>query len=73
MSLLDDLRIDYYGVSTPLNQVGTMAVPEPRLITIQPWEKNLIPEIEKADSPVGPWLEPLIRRSTDPPGFPAFD
>ena len=48
LSLLDDLRIDYYGVSTPLNQVGTMAVPEPRLITIQPWEKNLIPEIEKA-------------------------
>lgn len=48
LSLLDDLRVDYYGVSTPLNQVGTMAVPEPRLITIQPWEKNLISEIEKA-------------------------
>ncbi len=47
-SLLDEIRIDYYGTPTPLNQVGTLAVPEPRLITIQPWEKNLIPEIEKA-------------------------
>ena len=48
LSLLDDVRVDYYGTPTPLNQVGTLAVPEPRLITIQPWEKNLIPEIEKA-------------------------
>jgi len=48
ISLLDDIRIDYYGTPTPLNQVGTLAVPEPRLITIQPWEKPLIPEIEKA-------------------------
>jgi len=48
VSLLDDIRIDYYGTPTPLNQVGTLTVPEPRLITIQPWEKKLIPEIEKA-------------------------
>jgi ribosome recycling factor len=48
LALLDDLRVDYYGTPTPLNQVGALAVPEPRLITIQPWEKNLIGEIEKA-------------------------
>lgn len=48
ITLLEDVRVDYYGTPTPLNQVGTLAVPEPRLITIQPWEKNLIPEIEKA-------------------------
>ena len=48
LSLLDDVRVDYYGTPTPLSQVATMAVPEPRLITIQPWEKNLLPEIEKA-------------------------
>ena len=48
VTLLDDIRIDYYGTPTPLNQVGTLTVPEPRLITIQPWEKKLIPEIEKA-------------------------
>lgn len=48
LSLLDDIRVDYYGTPTPLNQVGGLAVPEPRLITIQPWEKSLIGEIEKA-------------------------
>lgn len=48
VTLLDDVMVNYYGTPTPLNQVGTLAVPEPRLITIQPWEKNLIPEIEKA-------------------------
>jgi len=48
LTLLDDIRIDYYGTPTPINQVGTLAVPEPRMITIQPWEKNLISEIEKA-------------------------
>ncbi|PLX85648.1 MAG: ribosome recycling factor [Desulfuromonas sp.] len=48
VSLLDDVRVDYYGTPTPLNQVATVSVPEPRLITIQPWEKNLIPDIEKA-------------------------
>lgn len=48
VSLLDDVRVDYYGTPTPLSQLGTLAVPEPRLITIQPWEKKLLPEIEKA-------------------------
>lgn len=47
-TLLDDIRVDYYGTPTPLNQIGTLVVPEPRLITIQPWEKKLIPDIEKA-------------------------
>lgn len=48
VSLLDDVRVDYYGTPTPLSQLGTLAIPEPRLITIQPWEKKLLPEIEKA-------------------------
>ncbi|NOY13632.1 MAG: ribosome recycling factor [Deltaproteobacteria bacterium] len=47
-TLLDDVRVDYYGVPTPLNQVATLAAPEPRLLTVQPWEKNLISEVEKA-------------------------
>lgn len=46
--LLDGIRVDYYGSAVPLNQVATVSVPEPRLITVQPWEKNLIPEITKA-------------------------
>ncbi|MBN1958053.1 MAG: ribosome recycling factor [Desulfuromonadales bacterium] len=47
-SLLDDVTVEYYGVSTPLSQVATLSTPEARLITVQPWEKNLIPDIEKA-------------------------
>lgn len=48
VTLLDEVRVDYYGTPTPLSQVGTLSVPEARMITIQPWEKNLLPEIEKA-------------------------
>ena len=47
-ALFDDIRIDYYGTSTPLHQVATLAIPEPRLITIQPWDVSIIGEIEKA-------------------------
>jgi ribosome recycling factor len=46
--LLDGIRVDYYGSSVPLNQVANVNVPEPRLITIQPWEKNMVGEITKA-------------------------
>jgi ribosome recycling factor len=48
LALVDDIRIDYYGTPTPLNQMATLAVPEPRLITIQPWDPSTIGEIEKA-------------------------
>lgn len=48
LSLFDDIRIDYYGAPTPLSQVATLAVPEPRLITIQPWDTSITSEIEKA-------------------------
>lgn len=46
--VLDRIMVDYYGTPTPLQQVGNISVPEPRLIQIQPWEKKLIREIEKA-------------------------
>ncbi len=48
ISLLDDVMVDYYGTPSPLSQVASLSVPEPRLITIQPWEKNLISDIERA-------------------------
>src|SRR3972149_9841524 len=48
LALFDDIRIDYYGTATPLHQMATLAVPEPRLITIQPWDTSAIGEIEKA-------------------------
>jgi ribosome recycling factor len=47
-SLFDKIRVDYYGEKSPLNQVASISVPEARLIVIQPWDKNLIGEIEKA-------------------------
>lgn len=48
LSILDDIRVDYYGQPAPLNQVATLAVPDARLITIQPWEANMVPVVEKA-------------------------
>ncbi len=53
--MFDSLTVDYYGNKTPINQVATISVPEPRLITIQPYEKPLIPLIEKSimDSNMG--------------------
>jgi len=47
-SLLDRIRVDYYGTPTPLNQLASISAPEPRLIVIQPWDKSQIPAIEKA-------------------------
>jgi ribosome recycling factor len=48
IAMLDGVKVEYYGTMTPLNQVATLNVPDPRLITIKPWEKSLIPQIEKA-------------------------
>jgi ribosome recycling factor len=48
LSLLDGIKVDYYGTLTPLNQLATLAVPESRLITIQPWDATVIKEMEKA-------------------------
>ena len=53
--IFNSVQIEYYGSMMPLNQVSTISVPEPRLITLQPFEKSLIPDIEKAimDSNLG--------------------
>lgn len=47
-ALLDGIRVEYYGNMVPLNQAATVAAPEPRLLTIQPWEKSMSAEIAKA-------------------------
>ena len=46
--MFNSLSVDYYGAMTPMNQVATISVPEPRLITLTPYEKTLIPILEKA-------------------------
>jgi ribosome recycling factor len=47
-ALLDSLRVNYYGSMVPVKQVANVSVPDPRMITIQPWDRGLVPEIEKA-------------------------
>jgi ribosome recycling factor len=48
LSVLDGIKVDYYGTPTPLNQMATLAVPESRQITVQPWDASVIKDIEKA-------------------------
>jgi len=45
--LLEHLKVEYYGTPTPLNQVATLGVPDPSLLTVQPWDPSLLPAIEK--------------------------
>ncbi|MGV8072989.1 MAG: ribosome recycling factor [Syntrophobacteraceae bacterium] len=48
ISLVDEIKVEYYGTSTPLNQLATLTVPDPRSISIQPWDATVIADIEKA-------------------------
>ncbi len=59
LHLLDGVRVDYYGTATPLNQVATLSVPEARLIVVKPWEKSMIPVIEKAIRDANLGLNPM--------------
>ncbi len=63
-ALLDHIRVEYYGTSAPLNQVSTVTVSDPRTISINPWEKTMIPVIEKAimESDLG--LNPMSASET---------
>jgi ribosome recycling factor len=58
VAMLDTVRVDYYGTPTPLSQVGNLAVPDPTLITLQPWDPSLLPAIEKAIRTSGLDLNP---------------
>lgn len=48
VAMLDGIKVEQYGSQMPLNQVGTVSAPEPRLLVIDPWDKSIIPAIEKA-------------------------
>ena len=71
LSILDNLRVDYYGTPTPLNQVANLHVPEPNLITIQPWDVSQIGLIEKvirtSDLGLNPGNDGKIIRLPIPP------
>jgi ribosome recycling factor len=47
-ALLEQIRVEYYGVPTPINQLATVTVPEPRLLVITPWDKKVVKEVERA-------------------------
>jgi len=70
-SVLDKITVDYYGVATPIQQVGTVSVPEARSIVIQPWDATILKEIEKAiltsDLGINPNNDGKVIRLTFPP------
>src|SRR5512136_146295 len=47
-AILDGITVSYYGTNTPLRQVANVSAPEPRLLVVQPWDRSLLAEIEKA-------------------------
>jgi ribosome recycling factor len=69
-SMVEDILVESYGVKTPIKQLGTIGVPEARSLTIEPWDKNLLKEIEKsltyADLGVGIKVDSTLVRVTVP-------
>ena len=57
-SILDDIRVDYYGQPSPIKQIASVTVPEPNMIVIQPWDKKILTQIEKAISTAELGLNP---------------
>ncbi len=69
--MLDGIRVDYYGVMTPLNQMATVSVPEPRMITVRPWDKGAVKSVDKAlresDLGINPRVDGDLIRIPIPP------
>lgn len=69
--MLDSIRVDYYGSSTPLGQMATVSVPEPRLLAVKPWDKSQMQHVEKAlresDLGLNPQLDGELIRIPIPP------
>ena len=69
--MLDSVRVDHYGQMTPLPQVATVAVPEPRMLTVKPWQKDQIKNVERAlresDLGLNPQVDGLLIRVPIPP------
>src|SRR5512145_2223154 len=58
VTMLDGVRVDYYGTPTPLSQVGNLSTPDPTMITVQPWDPSVLPAIERAIRSAGLDLNP---------------
>ncbi|MEE2787379.1 MAG: ribosome recycling factor [Myxococcota bacterium] len=70
-TLLDNIRVDYYGQPTPIAQVASIQVPEPRMITVKPWEKTMLKDLERAiqqsDLGINPANDGTLIRLSVPP------
>ncbi len=70
-TVLDRIKVDYYGAPTPINQIATVAVPEPQILTIQPWDASAVKMIEKAiqasDIGINPQSDGRLIRLIFPP------
>jgi len=69
-AMIEDILVDCYGVKTPLKQLGSIGIPEPRVMTIEPWDKSILKEIEKAlsyaNTGLGVSVEAALVRVTVP-------
>jgi ribosome recycling factor len=59
LSLLDGIKVNYYGTATPLTGVASLSIPEPRLITVKPWDRSMIKEIEKSIKEANIGINPM--------------
>ncbi|MBX5458902.1 MAG: ribosome recycling factor [Thermogemmatispora sp.] len=70
-ALVERIQVDYYGVPTPINQLASISAPEPRLLVIQPWDRKLLPDIERAiqksDLGINPSSDGQVIRLAIPP------
>jgi len=72
-ALLDTVRVDAYGQSMPINQLASVAAPEPRLITVTPWDKGLVQAIEKAIREADLGLNPATQSGVIRVGIPSLN
>jgi len=73
LSLFEDIRVDYYGVLTPINQLASLGIPDPTLITVQPWDPTLLEPIDKAIRAADLGLNPINDGKTLKVPIPPLD
>jgi len=73
LSLFEDLKVEYYGTLTPINQLASLGIPEPTLITVQPWDPTLLEPIDKAIRAADLGLNPLNDGKTIKVPIPPLD
>ncbi len=73
VGLLDTVMVDYYGTMTPLNQMASVAVPEPQMLTVQPWDMSQVNAVEKAIIGCESRLKSFERRKNNSPADPRFE